>query len=142
MVEPESLDSPLVLPESELPESDPPVVLPESVDPESVELELDEDDEALYHAVGPGTWRVEARINLDDLTDALGLEIETEEFDFETLGGLIFHLTGAVPAPGDVLLGVAGDVEHHLAAAGAVAADLTVHRGSPPPGRPSPGADR
>jgi CBS domain containing-hemolysin-like protein len=65
--------------------------------------ELDEPNEALYRAVGPGTWRVEARINLDDLADALGVEIASEDFDFETLGGLIFHLTGAVPAPGDVV---------------------------------------
>jgi len=63
--------------------------------------ELDEPDEALYRAVGPAAWRVEARIHLDDLAEALGVEIDTEAFDFETLGGLIFHLTGAVPAPGD-----------------------------------------
>jgi CBS domain containing-hemolysin-like protein len=65
--------------------------------------ELDEPDEALYHAVGPDTWRVEARIHLDDLAEALGVAIETEAFDFETLGGLIFHLAGAVPAPGDAM---------------------------------------
>ena len=63
--------------------------------------ELDEPDEALYRAVGPDAWRVEARIDLDDLAEALGLALETEAFDFETLGGLIFHLAGAVPAPGD-----------------------------------------
>jgi CBS domain containing-hemolysin-like protein len=63
--------------------------------------ELDEPDEALYHGVGPDTWRVEARIHLDDLAEALGVAIDTEAFDFETLGGLVFHLAGAVPAPGD-----------------------------------------
>jgi len=26
-----------------------------------------------------------------------------EEFDFETLGGLVFHLAGEIPSPGDEL---------------------------------------
>jgi CBS domain containing-hemolysin-like protein len=63
--------------------------------------ELDEPDEALLHPIGPATWRAEARINLDDLVETLDVAMDTEAFDFETLGGLIFHLTGAVPAPGD-----------------------------------------
>ncbi|MDX1421479.1 MAG: transporter associated domain-containing protein, partial [Rubricoccaceae bacterium] len=65
--------------------------------------ELDVPDEALCRAVGPGAWRVEARIDLDDLAEALDIELATEDFDFETLGGLIFHLTGAVPRPGDLV---------------------------------------
>jgi len=63
--------------------------------------ELDEPNETLLEAAGPDTWRVQARIDLDDLAEALGIELDTDAFDFETLGGLIFHLTGEVPSPGD-----------------------------------------
>ncbi len=66
--------------------------------------ELDAPEETLIRAVGPNAWRVEARIDLDDLVEALELDSDMEDFDFETLGGLIFHLAGEVPTPGDELM--------------------------------------
>jgi CBS domain containing-hemolysin-like protein len=63
--------------------------------------ELDEPDEALCRPLGPGAWRADARLDLDDLAEVLGVPLDTGAFDFETLGGLLFHLAGAVPAPGD-----------------------------------------
>lgn len=67
--------------------------------------ELDDaDEETLVRPLpdaGPDAWAADARINLDDLADVIGLELETEAFDFETLGGLILHVTGEVPSPGD-----------------------------------------
>ena len=65
----------------------------------------DEDEERLVRPVAPGVFRAEARIDLDDLADAVGVELDTDAFDFETLGGLILHLAGDIPAPGD-------EVEH------------------------------
>ncbi len=65
--------------------------------------ELDAPDETLIRAVGPDQWRVEARIDLDDLMEALGIEDTSDDFDFESLGGLVFHLAGEVPSPGDEL---------------------------------------
>lgn len=65
--------------------------------------EMDVPGQTLIRAVGPSTWRVEARIDLDDLVEALGIDIDMEEFDFETLGGLVFHLAGEIPSPGDEL---------------------------------------
>ena len=64
----------------------------------------DEHDEAeteFYEKLGDGHYRVEARIDLDDLNDLLNLNLDTESFDFETLGGLIFHLTGDIPSEGE-----------------------------------------
>jgi len=63
--------------------------------------ELDVDDDRLVHAVEPGVYRAEARIDLDDLAEAVGVELDTDDFDFETLGGLILHLVGDIPSPGD-----------------------------------------
>ncbi len=54
-----------------------------------------------YERVGPHTFRVDAGIDLGDLLENFEVEVE-EAFDFETLGGLIFHLTGEIPEPGTV----------------------------------------
>ncbi|MEO0558971.1 MAG: hemolysin family protein [Bacteroidota bacterium] len=61
----------------------------------------DEEDETLIRQLDPDVWRAEARVDLDDLADAVGVELDADDYDFETLGGLIFHLTGDIPAPGD-----------------------------------------
>ena len=63
--------------------------------------EHDETEEELYERVDEKTYRFDARINLDDINELVGIELDTEEYDFETLGGLIFHLTGSIPQEGD-----------------------------------------
>jgi len=63
--------------------------------------EHDEEEEELIDRVGDNEYLVDARIDLDDLFDALGLEMDTGQFDFETLGGLIFHLAREIPGEGD-----------------------------------------
>lgn len=62
--------------------------------------EHDDPDEALYQQLDPDTYRFDARIDLDELNDIADLELDTESFDFETLGGLIFHVAGAIPEVG------------------------------------------
>lgn len=66
------------------------------------ELDRPEDD-TLVHPVEPGVFRAEARVDLDDLAEAVGVEMDTDSFDFETLGGLILHLTGDIPEAGDAV---------------------------------------
>ena len=64
----------------------------------------DEHDEAesdLYEKLDETHYRIDARIDLDDLNDLLELDLDTDGFDFETLGGLIFHLTGNIPSEGE-----------------------------------------
>ena len=56
--------------------------------------------ENLIHPVEPGVFRAEARVDLDDVAETVGVELATEEFDFETLGGLILDLVGEIPEPG------------------------------------------
>jgi gliding motility-associated protein GldE len=63
--------------------------------------EHDQPESLPYERVGPTTFRVDAGIDLDDLVDELDVEVDTSAFDFETLGGLIFHLTGEIPTEGD-----------------------------------------
>ncbi len=46
-----------------------------------------------------GTIVVDARLPIEELEEHFGIEIEREKFD--TVGGLIFHLTGRIPAVGE-----------------------------------------
>ncbi len=63
--------------------------------------EHDEDEEPEIRKLGEDCYRVDASMNLDDLSELLRINIDTEHFDFETLGGLILHLGGEIPAIGD-----------------------------------------
>lgn len=62
--------------------------------------EHDEPEERLYQQLDADRYRIDARMNLDEIDDLLGLSVDADHFDFETLGGLIFHLTGDIPAVG------------------------------------------
>jgi len=64
--------------------------------------ELDEpDDEPRLVPAGPDTFSADARLHLDDFFEGLGMKVDTDAFGFETVGGLVFHLAGAVPDEGD-----------------------------------------
>jgi magnesium and cobalt transporter len=72
-----------------------------------IEDEHDTEDEHLWHQEKPGTWMVQARAQLDDLQEALGVDLREgigdEDEDVDTLGGLVFLLLGRVPARGEVI---------------------------------------
>lgn len=63
--------------------------------------EHDESEDLLYERLDASTFVFYARINLDDVNEVLGIDLKTEDYDFETLGGLIFHVTGSIPETGD-----------------------------------------
>ncbi|MDR2517621.1 MAG: CBS domain-containing protein [Spirochaetaceae bacterium] len=44
---------------------------------------------------GDGAWLCDARVNLEDLSEAIGVELPTADFD--TLGGFVFDLFGKIP---------------------------------------------
>lgn len=50
-------------------------------------------------AVGPDEVIMDAAVSIDDLNDALSLDIQGEDFD--TVGGFIFDRLGKIPVPGD-----------------------------------------
>lgn len=66
-----------------------------------IQDEHDESEEALYQQIDESRYRFDARIDLDEMNDVLGTSIDTESFDFETLGGLVYHLSGAIPQEQD-----------------------------------------
>jgi CBS domain containing-hemolysin-like protein len=58
-------------------------------------------EEPTLVTVDERTAVVDARMNIDDLNEQLGLSLPTEEFD--SVGGFVFGLLGHVPAEGDAV---------------------------------------
>jgi len=53
-------------------------------------------EKPLYQKVDEFTWLIEGKINIEEVNEALGLEIPDSE-DYESLGGFIFSLLGRIP---------------------------------------------
>ncbi|WP_407671146.1 hemolysin family protein [Nocardia stercoris] len=60
--------------------------------------EYDTDETAPVEDLGNGKFRVSARLEVEDLGELFGLDIEDEDVD--TVGGLLAHALGRVPLPG------------------------------------------
>lgn len=70
-----------------------------------IEDEHDEPEDRLWSREKPGVYLVQAKAPLEDLENELGvhlIEPGTEE-EIDTLGGLVFKLTGRVPVRGEVI---------------------------------------
>jgi len=71
-----------------------------------IEDEHDLDDKPDARQREDGTWMLDARYPLDELeSQHLGpfLTDEDREEDFDTIGGLVFHCAGRVPARGEII---------------------------------------
>ena len=73
-----------------------------------IEDEHDDAPEALLVALGDGLWDADARIELDELADALDPRFAEVDEDIDTLGGLAFVLAGHVPQLGEIVLHPSG----------------------------------
>ncbi len=63
--------------------------------------EYDDIEENLYTKFKSGVYVFDAKIDLDDMEEILDLELTSEDDDFETLGGLVYHLTERIPNVGE-----------------------------------------
>jgi putative hemolysin len=63
--------------------------------------EYDDEEEKLYTKFKNGVYIFDAKIDLDDLDEIMGTEISTDDDEFETLGGLVYHLTERIPNVGE-----------------------------------------
>jgi CBS domain containing-hemolysin-like protein len=59
-----------------------------------IQDEFDNEGEDIL-SLGGGTWLCDARVNLEDLSEELGIALPFEDFD--TLGGFVFDLFGKIP---------------------------------------------
>ena len=51
-------------------------------------------------AVGDSSWLVEGVVTLSDLEDELGVALDDEDEDYETVAGLLMKVAGRMPPPG------------------------------------------
>ena len=63
--------------------------------------ESDEEEEKSYRPHRQGGFVCDARMDLDEVEDLFGLEITSADDEFESLGGLIYHLTERIPNVGE-----------------------------------------
>lgn len=58
-------------------------------------------EEDLFTRFKSGIYIFDAKIDLDDMEEILDVELTTEQDEYETLGGLIYHLTESLPTVGE-----------------------------------------
>lgn len=63
--------------------------------------EYDEMEERLYTKFKSGVYIFDARIDLDDMEEILSCDLTSDDDEYETLGGLIYHLTERIPNVGE-----------------------------------------
>lgn len=60
-------------------------------------------EEELFVRNPDGTFTADGRLPIEELEELFSLTVERDKFD--TVGGLVFHLAGTIPAVGDVIVG-------------------------------------
>ena len=68
--------------------------------------EYDADEDELIQEIGERQYLVEGGMKLDDINDALGPELESEDYD--SIGGIIIEILDRMPVPGDEVTTEAG----------------------------------
>ncbi len=61
--------------------------------------EYDADEDELIQEIGPRQYLVEGGMKLDDINDALGTSLNSEDYD--SIGGIVIEILDRMPAPGD-----------------------------------------
>ena len=73
-----------------------------------IEDEHDEAEIGMLALLEDGVWEADARIELEDLAEAVDPRLSSEEDEVDTLGGLVFLLAGHIPAKGESVLHPSG----------------------------------
>ena len=60
-------------------------------------------EEELITQIQPGVYMVDARLKVEELEEHLEMKVFSEEEEFHTVGGLVFHATGRIPQVGEVV---------------------------------------
>jgi len=70
-----------------------------------IEDEHDQDEMAMWREESPGVWLLNARADISEFEEEAGVNLNADEWaeDVDTLGGLVFGLTGRVPARAEVI---------------------------------------
>jgi CBS domain containing-hemolysin-like protein len=66
-----------------------------------IEDEHDDAEEAMLTMLDDGVWEADARIELEELAEAVDRRLSSDEDEVDTLGGLVFLIAGHIPARGE-----------------------------------------
>ncbi|HET9354478.1 MAG TPA: hemolysin family protein [Sphingomicrobium sp.] len=73
-----------------------------------IEDEHDEEAAGMLTILEEGLWEADARVELEELARVVDARLATEDDEVDTLGGLVFLLTGHIPAKGESVLHSSG----------------------------------
>jgi CBS domain containing-hemolysin-like protein len=73
-----------------------------------IEDEHDEAEAGMLTMLDEGLWEADARLELEDLQEAVDRRITAEDDEVDTVGGLTFLLAGRILAPGESVLHPSG----------------------------------
>jgi CBS domain containing-hemolysin-like protein len=73
-----------------------------------IEDEHDIEEAGMLSRLDEGVWEADARIELEDLAEAVDARLVWEEDEVDTLGGLVFLLAGHIPTRGESVLHPSG----------------------------------
>ena len=68
-----------------------------------IEDEHDDAEVGMLTLLDDGLWEADARIELEELAQAVDPRLSTDDDEVDTLGGLVFLLTGRIPAKGECI---------------------------------------
>ena len=66
-----------------------------------IEDEHDDAEAAMLNLLDDGVWEADARIELEELAEAVDPRLSSDEDEVDTLGGLVFLLAGHIPTRGE-----------------------------------------
>jgi len=66
-----------------------------------IEDEHDEDEGGMLTMLDDGLWEADARLELEELAQAVDPRLSSDEDEVDTVGGLMFLLAGHIPAKGE-----------------------------------------
>jgi len=66
-----------------------------------IEDEHDEAEAGMLTMLDEGLWEADARLELEELAQAVDARLSSEEDEVDTLGGLVFLLAGRIPTQGE-----------------------------------------
>ena len=66
-----------------------------------IEDEHDDAEAAMLTMLDDGVWEADARIELEELAEAVDRRLSSDEDEVDTLGGLVFLIAGHIPARGE-----------------------------------------
>ncbi|MGV6802155.1 MAG: hemolysin family protein [bacterium] len=68
-----------------------------------IQDEHDDETEPSLKSLAPNLWLADARLELEDLQKVIGEDLNNDNDEIDTLGGLVFSIAGSVPIRGEVI---------------------------------------